>query len=107
MIRLNLNDDSNIIDGMDITSAMVSLGQNYPNPFSQNTMIDYELPESSDVSFKITDMTGRIVSRVDLGAMPSGSHNYNLETNSLKPGIYFYTLKAGNFLETKRMTISE
>ncbi len=107
MIRLNLNDDSNIIDGMDITSALVSLGQNYPNPFNHSTMIDYELSESSDVSFKITDMTGRIVSRVDLGAMASGRHIYSLETNSLKPGIYFYTLKAGNFLETKRMTISE
>jgi len=107
MIRLNLNDHSNIIDGMDKSSALVSLGQNYPNPFRQTTMIDYKLSERSDVSFEVKDITGRIVSWVNLGTMPSGRHSYNLKTISLEPGIYFYTLKAGNFLQTKRMIIAE
>ncbi len=107
MIRLNLNDHANIVDGMDITSALVSLGQNYPNPFINSTRIDYELSESSDVSFDLIDITGKIVLRADLGTMTSGKHSYNLETNSLEAGIYFYTIKAGNFLQTKRMTIAK
>ena len=107
MIRLNLNDNSNIIDGIDIASAMASLGQNYPNPFRHSTRIDFELSEGTGVSFELKDITGRTVKMVDLGELPSGRHTYDLETNGLEPGIYFYTLKAGSFLQTKRMTLAE
>jgi hypothetical protein len=107
MCRLNLNDHGNINDGVELNPALASLGQNFPNPFSRSTEIAYELTSGSEVSFEVMDLTGRKVMEVNKGMMPAGKHTYTLETNNLDPGVYFYTLKAGSFVQTKQMVIVE
>jgi hypothetical protein len=107
MCRLNLNDHGNISDGVDLRTSLAKMEQNYPNPFRGSTQIDYELVDGSEVSFSIMDITGRKVMDVNEGMMPSGKHTYTLATNNLDAGVYFYTLKAGNFVQTKQMVIVE
>ncbi len=107
MIRLNLNDHGNINDGVELNPTLASLGQNYPNPFSRSTEIAYELTTGSEVSFSVMDLTGRKVMDVSEGMMPAGKHTYTLQTSNLEPGVYFYTLKAGTFVQTKQMVIVE
>jgi len=107
MIRLNLNDHGNISDGIDQNPALASLGQNFPNPFSRSTEIAYELTSGSEVTFAVMDLTGRKVMEVSEGMMPSGKHTFTLANSSLEPGVYFYTLKAGSFVQTKQMVIVE
>ncbi|TSA37636.1 MAG: T9SS C-terminal target domain-containing protein [Porphyromonadaceae bacterium] len=107
MCRLNLNDHGNRIDGVDLNPALANLGQNFPNPFSRSTEIAYELTNGSEVSFEVMDLTGRKVMEVNKGMMPAGKHTFTLETNNLDPGVYFYTLKAGSFVQTKQMVIVE
>ncbi len=107
MVHLNLNDHGNISDGVDLSPALTTLGQNFPNPFSRSTEIAYELTNGSDVSFVVMDLTGRKVMEVNEGMMPAGKHTYTLETKDLDPGAYFYTLKAGTFVQTKQMVIVE
>jgi hypothetical protein len=107
MVHLNLNDHGNRIDGVDLRTAQASLGQNYPNPFSRSTEINYELTDGSNVTFEIMDLTGRKVMEVNKGMMPAGKHSLTLETTNLDPGVYFYTLKAGSFVQTKQMVIVE
>jgi hypothetical protein len=107
MVRLNLNDHGNLIDGVDLTTSLASLGQNYPNPFSRSTEIAYELTQGSNVIFEVMDLTGRKVMEVNNGMMPAGKHTYTLETSNLDAGVYFYTLKAGSFVQTKQMVIVE
>ncbi len=107
MIHMNLNDHGNRIDGVDLTAAAASMGQNYPNPFKSTTTIDYELTDGSDVTFEVMDLTGRKVMEVRNGMMPAGKHTFSLETGNLDAGVYFYTLKAGNFVQTKQMVIVE
>ena len=107
MIRLNLNDHGNRIDGMDNKLLTASLGQNYPNPFSRSTEIAYELAGGSEVSFAVMDLTGRKVMEINKGMMPAGRHTFTLETRDLEAGVYFYTMKAGNFMQTKQMVIAE
>jgi hypothetical protein len=107
MIRLNINDHSNINDGVDLSKAMSSLGQNYPNPFSQNTNISYELANPSEVSIIIRDITGRIVLEHSAGLQTAGKHLASIDASALESGIYFYTLNAGNYNETRRMTVSK
>ena len=107
MVHLNLNDHGNINDGVELNPALASLGQNFPNPFSRSTEIAYELTGGSQVSFTVMDITGRKVMEVDKGLMPAGKYTYTLETNNLDPGVYFYTLKAGSFVQTKQMVIVE
>lgn len=107
MCRLNLNDHGNLIDGVDLNPAMASLAQNFPNPFSRSTEIAYELTTGAEVAFQVMDLTGRKVMEVSEGMMPAGKHTYTLNTNNLEPGVYFYTLKAGSFVQTKQMVIVE
>jgi hypothetical protein len=107
MVRLNINDHSNLIDGVDLTRSAASVGQNYPNPFNRTTDISYELVNDSDVSITVMDLTGRVVMDIQKGFQPSGKHNVQIDASSLDAGIYLYTLKAGGFTETKRMTVSK
>jgi hypothetical protein len=53
------------------------------------------------------DLTGRVVMNIQKGFQPSGKHNIQIDATSLDAGIYLYTLKAGGFNETKRMTVSK
>jgi len=107
MVRLNLNDQSNIIDGVDLESSLNSLDQNFPNPFRGQTRIEYKLGSAEEVSLVITDMTGRRIMFLDEGYKEAGEHEVIVDAASLEAGIYFYKLKAGNFEETKRMIISD
>ncbi len=105
MIRLNLNDNSNIIDKVDLTESLSTLSQNYPNPFSTTTEISYELAMNSDVHIEVMDMTGRIVLSMDEGQKPAGKHSSIIHADALDSGVYFYSLSAGNFKETKKMVV--
>lgn len=107
MVRLNLNDQSNIVDGVDTQGSGSALDQNYPNPFNGSTTISYSLATESEVSIEVKDITGRQVLMIDEGLRSAGDHQYNLQANKLEAGIYFYTLTAGNYKETKQMIVSK
>jgi hypothetical protein len=107
MIRLNLNEHTNLIDGINQAATLGFLGQNYPNPFSKSTEIRYELPNEANVSFLIRDITGRVVMEKSEGFLPAGKYTLTIDASNLDSGIYFYTIHAGNLQETKRMTINE
>jgi len=106
LCRLNINDHSNVNDGVDLNPTSAWVGQNYPNPFTGSTVIDYELPAAAQVSFSIMDLTGRKVMEENQGMMSAGRHNFTLKTSNLEAGVYFYTLQAGNFTQTKQMVIN-
>jgi len=105
MCRLNLNDHSNLIDGIDPLISTASLGQNYPNPFNGSTDIAYELVNGTDVTFEIMDLTGRKVKVLHEGFRPAGKHTLNLDASGLEAGVYYYTIKAGVLNQTKQMVI--
>jgi hypothetical protein len=105
MCRMNLNEHGNLIDGNDISLTSSSLGQNYPNPFNQSTAIAFELSGGSDVFIEVMDMTGRKVLDRAEGFKPAGKHMATLDAAGLEAGIYYYTLKAGQFKETRQMVV--
>jgi len=107
LVKLYINDHSNSIDGVDLSSSLSSLGQNYPNPFNSATEIGYELASAQNVAIEITDMTGRKVKAIEEGLKPAGSHTLTLSATDLEAGVYFYTLSAGDYTETKRMIVSK
>jgi len=106
MVRLLLNDHSNRIDGVDLATSASQLEQNYPNPAVDMTQIQYELGSDSKVVLEITDMTGRVVLQQNEGNLPAGKHSIEINTKNFESGVYFYTLKAGAFVATKRMIIA-
>jgi hypothetical protein len=105
MCRLNINEHGNLIDGKADLAAKTTLGQNYPNPFRGSTSVTIDLASGTDVSLEVADMTGRTVINRSEGFKPAGHHTLTIDAAGLEAGIYFYTLKAGQFSETKQMVI--
>ncbi len=94
--------------------ARFTLSQNYPNPYggklsfgSKITTIEYSLPESESVTLKVYDIMGREVAELINKRESAGVHEvmFNPENFNLSSGVYFYRLQAGNFSQTKKMTI--
>jgi hypothetical protein len=76
------------------------LEQNYPNPFNPSTTINYSIPEQSFVEIKLFDLLGNEIETLVNAEQPSGTYEFNWSATSLPSGVYFYQLKAGNYLET-------
>jgi len=56
---------------------------------------------------KIYDVFGREVKTLVAGFLPEGSHSYQFNAKNFTSGVYFYTLKAGNFTDTKKMILTK
>jgi len=84
-----------------------SLSQNYPNPFNPNTVISYRLSVAGNVSLKVFDLLGKEVAVLVNEKQSAGSYavDFNSTEYNLTSGIYFYTLSAGEFKETKKMVL--
>lgn len=87
------------------TPKQFTLAQNYPNPFNPITMIRYELPERADVTLKVYDVLGREVATLVNATQGQGSYQVPFNASNLATGIYFYRLKAGSFMQTKKMLL--
>lgn len=82
-----------------------ALMQNYPNPFNPSTTIRYAIPEESFTSIKVYDMLGNEVSTLVNEEQSAGIYETDFNSDGLSSGMYFYTLKAGNYIETKKMLL--
>jgi hypothetical protein len=85
------------------SSLSFSLDQNYPNPFSENTSIRFTLPSSVNVNLCIYDVTGQKVMTVVNEKLSQGNHKFSIDTKKLSSGMYYFTLRAGEQVETKKL----
>ncbi len=90
-----------------VTANGLSVNQNFPNPFNKNTEISYSLTKSSDVTFSVYDMTGRVLVNNVYTNSGAGEHVINLSANSFSPGVYFYSFNVNGSVVTKKMVITE
>jgi len=81
------------------------LEQNYPNPFNPYTSISYSIPNSSNVTIRIFDILGSELETLVSEKKQAGTYKVTWNAESLPSGIYFYQLKAGSFVETKKMVL--
>lgn len=85
-----------------------ALSQNYPNPFNPETVIDFQIPEASHVTLAIFNVLGQEIRRLvdeqkDRGYFKIGWDGKNDFGESVTSGIYFYSLKTGDFKSIKKM----
>jgi hypothetical protein len=83
------------------------LTQNYPNPFNPSTTIEFKIPSFGFVLLKIYDILGREVITLVSGEKQAGIYKVQFDGSSLSSGFYFYQLKAGNYVETKKMILEK
>ncbi|HSW56570.1 MAG TPA: T9SS type A sorting domain-containing protein [Ignavibacteriaceae bacterium] len=81
------------------------LEQNHPNPFNPSTTIGYGLKEKSSVKITVLNSIGEEVALLLDEEKESGYHTIEFNAANLPSGVYFYRLKAGNFIETKKMIL--
>jgi lysophospholipase L1-like esterase len=81
------------------------LFQNYPNPFNPTTQISYSIPNSELVSLKVYNVLGEEVAQLVNQFQNNGKYQVTLNTNQLSSGVYFYQLKAGDFVSVKKMLL--
>ncbi|MCH7965238.1 MAG: T9SS type A sorting domain-containing protein [Bacteroidetes bacterium] len=102
------NFDDNILPVEEENNLIVDefkLFQNYPNPFNPSTIISYQIPEQQLVTLKVYDILGNEIAVLVNEEKPSGNFKVEFNASSLPSGVYFYQLKFGSFVETKKMIV--
>jgi hypothetical protein len=88
-------------------STDFQLEQNVPNPTNGNTLISYSINKSSNVALHIFDVTGKQVMAYNKGQLSAGEYQIELNTSTLAPGVYFYTLTVDGQQATRRLVVTE
>jgi photosystem II stability/assembly factor-like uncharacterized protein len=90
---------------LNLSPVEYSLMQNYPNPFNPSTLIKYTLKDNVHVSLKVYDILGREVAVLADEEKPSGTYtvNFNPGNQGFSSGTYLYVLKAGDFVQARKM----
>ena len=83
-----------------------ALMQNYPNPFNPSTVIRFTMKEPGVATLTITDVLGRKVHAIQLRAQ-AGENRYYFNAANLGSGLYFYTLQANGFSQTRKMILAK
>ena len=84
---------------------IIFLSQNYPNPFNPSTVLRWQQPETGIITLKIYDVLGREVITLVNEELSAGKHEVIFDASQFSSGIYFYQLKAGSFVQTKKMIL--
>jgi hypothetical protein len=92
------------------TPVRFSLSQNYPNPFNPVTIIEYQLSEKSQVTIVVYNILGEKVAELISGTQDKGYHSIiwdgmSADNKPASSGLYIYRMKAGDYVETKRMVL--
>jgi len=85
--------------------AAYAIEQNAPNPFNPTTTIGFTLAEAGDVTIDVYNVAGQKVDTLVSGFVESGSHSVVWDASGFSAGVYFYTVKSGDFSRTMKMTL--
>jgi PKD repeat protein len=97
---------SSVVSIDDETKPMVfALKQNYPNPFNPSTSIQYSIAESSPVTLEVFNMLGQKVAQLVNTTQVAGNYSVQFDAAGLSSGVYLYQLRAGSYLETRKMML--
>lgn len=87
------------------TPTKFSLYQNFPNPFNPSTTISYQIPKTANVTIKAFDILGREVATLVNEEKPAGNYEVKFDASNIASGIYYYQIKTGKFVQTRKMIL--
>lgn len=82
-----------------------SLEQNFPNPFNPSTRINYQIANDNFVTLKVYDIIGNELAALVNNQQPAGKYSVDFNSANLPSGVYLYRLQAGNYIQTRKMTL--
>jgi hypothetical protein len=82
-----------------------TLKQNYPNPFNPSTAIRFSLPQATEVQLSVFNMLGQKVATLLNNRLSAGSHTVTWNAKDMASGMYIYQMKAGDFMQTRKMML--
>lgn len=98
----------NVVNALSVSeneNAITSL-ENYPNPLSDNTTINYTINKDANVSLVIVDLIGNVVAELESGNKTSGSYTTSWNAESVAQGMYLLQLKVNNTVSTKKIIVN-
>jgi len=77
----------------------------YPNPFNPSTVISYSIPTASNVTVRVYDVLGNLITTLVNQNQEAGNYKIYFNAGELSNGIYFYKIKSGSFIDIKKMLL--
>lgn len=107
MVRFNLDPNAQTSVSVSELNAnqAFTLFQNIPNPATESTRIAYTLEQAAKVSFEVMDITGKRVFANDMGMLPAGPQQFDLNVSAFAPGMYTYTINVNGERATRKMIV--
>jgi hypothetical protein len=103
--KIRMNFDATIGVEENETVGGLTVMQNVPNPFTGETMINFNLDNAAQVNFEVFDISGKVVYSKNLGTLGAGSNSFRFDGTQLSAGVYYYTVSTPNGKVTKKMII--
>ncbi len=89
-----------------VGSSDIIVAQNFPNPFTDSTSISFYLPKKAKVSVEFFNSKIETISEIENKNYPAGQNQIVFNAKKLEPGIYFYRIKVNDFVDVKKMVIT-
>jgi hypothetical protein len=93
------------VSGNEVIPVEFSLEQNYPNPFNPTTKIKYSIKQNNLVTITLYDILGSQVKTLVNEEKPAGSYEFEFDGSAIASGVYVYKIKAGTFIDSKKMIL--
>jgi len=102
---IGVNGVNGVGDNNTLAPTEFTLLQNYPNPFNPSTKITYSVPQTEKVELRVYDVLGKEVATVVNEVKTAGKHEVVFNASNIPSGVYFYTIKAGQYCASRKMVI--
>ena len=96
---------SNMVSVADAAPAAFAVAQNSPNPFNPTTTISFTLAKAGKTTVDVYNVAGQKIAALVNSSLSAGSHSVTWNAAPFSAGVYFYTVKSGNFSKTMKMTL--
>lgn len=104
VIRMNF-DPTLAVENNELSNLNVS--QNFPNPFANQTTVQFSLKETAEVSYKVLDLNGKVVAQNNEGNTIAGDHQITIDGSSFANGVYYLNIKAGESTVTRKIVVNK
>jgi hypothetical protein len=103
--KLFWKDSTTSVSPVDFLPSEYSLFQNFPNPFNPSSIIVFTIPERNFVSLKVFDLLGSEIISLVNEELDAGRYEVEFSGNDFSSGVYIYQIRAGSFIDTKKMIL--